>query len=171
MDEVSWNDGISSISRKFRAGSEKWLLVELPFLISFIVSNATIVFLKIPSPAIVPVISSAITIVGKSSSIVVSHCLTSFEMISVVKKGCSKTFWMNEKCKIPPVRLSYFFKIFVIPTYIKISRILQLVSFFYIISFSFLLRMGSKIFLDNNMVKHDFFLFWFTCVIDVAIVD
>ncbi|KAF7825325.1 hypothetical protein G2W53_016489 [Senna tora] len=113
----NWDSG------KLRGGREKGLLVELPLLISCIVSNAATVFLKIPSPAIVMAASLASALSASSSnssaantaSIILSHLFTSFEICSVAKNGCPRTFWMNGNLSSPPVLLSYFFRILANP--------------------------------------------------------
>ena len=117
---LSCIDWMRSESSKLSGGKEKGLSVELPFLISCIVSKAATVFLKIPSPATViasfaSFALSASSSAGNTASIMLSHSFTSFEIKSVVKNGCSNTFWMNGKRRSPPVLLSYFFRIFANP--------------------------------------------------------
>ena len=60
-------------------------------------------------------VAAAAAAAGNIESMVLSQSFTSFEMRSVVKKGCSNTFSMKGNLSRPPVRLSYFFKIFARP--------------------------------------------------------
>ncbi|KAF7844889.1 Heat shock protein 70 family [Senna tora] len=86
--------GMRSVSGKLRGGREKGLCVELPLLISCIVSKAATVFLKIPSPAIMMPslecsfpLSPSSSSTGNTASIMLSHSFTSSEISSVVKNG------------------------------------------------------------------------------------
>lgn len=144
-------------SGKLRGGKEKGLCVELPFLISCIVSQAATVFLKIPSPpsptttaSLASLSLSASSSAGNTASIMLSHSFTSFEIRSVVKNGCSTTFLMNGKRRRHPVLLSYFFTILANPT---ITKLISCCTW----------KLEPFLFIEKKHI-------YYTCIINVAVV-
>ena len=117
-----------SASEVLRGGREDKLRVELDRRRSLMVTRAATAFLKRklwPGTEVEEYGALFLSISGNVDSIVASHSFSSLEMRSVAKNGCTSTLDMYGGLRRSPLRLSYFFKIFVRPVRMMMAMMIM----------------------------------------------